>query len=278
MKAAITGRVDEGMRIMSARATERIAKRWGTSLPMWIGSGYPKSGTVWLCKLMSAYLGVPYPQNYRLPVAMSSVIHAHWEYDERLPRTAYISRDGRDVMVSLYFHHMRNLAERRNPHSAGRLRQRLERRLGVGFDPQDVRTNLPGFIESEFTEPAYSFGTWHEHVRSWCMPRHDNVAYVSYEELIDDTVPTFARLMTDLTGAPADNHKVELACARQSFRVLSGREPGAEDRTSFLRSGTAGSWREYFTPEAARIFDQHAGPALVALGYADPDWARTLDG
>ena len=269
-------RVDETLRIVSARTTERIARRWGRYFPMWIGCGYPKSGTVWLCKLLSNYLGVPYPQNYRLPIAMSSVIHAHWGYHERLPPTAYIYRDGRDVMVSLYFHQMRELASRRNPGNAARTQERMQHLFGAGFDPNDVRGNLPRFIDHEFTEQRHGYGTWSDHVVDWCLPTRPNVAYVSYEALTREPESTFAELISTLTQSPASPEKVRLALEREDFSLVSGRARGSEDRSSFLRKGTAGAWRSHFDRAAAEVFDHHAGDALVTLGYAEPGWSRTV--
>ena len=49
---------------------------------------------------------------------MKSVVHAHWRYDERLPKTVYIYRDGRDVMVSLLNYQMKSMADDRHPRSA----------------------------------------------------------------------------------------------------------------------------------------------------------------
>ena len=154
MSGRLARLLEEQMRRGSSRTTEHIARRFGNHFPMWIGCGYPKSGTVWLCRLMSSYLGVPYPQNYALPIAMRSVVHAHWKYHPGLPRTAYILRDGRDVLVSLYFYNMNAVVERRHPRHASKLDERYRRAFGERFDPLDVRSNLPRFIQLEMENPS----------------------------------------------------------------------------------------------------------------------------
>lgn len=267
----LSARASEQLRRASARTTESIAVRWGSTLQMWIGCGYPKSGTVWLCQLMSNYLGVPYPQNYLLPVAMSSVIHAHWPYDERLPPTAYIVRDGRDVMTSLYFYEMRALTLARNPRRQAERRARYERVLGSGFDPDDIRGNLPRFLAAELADPRGLRGvSWQDHVREWTTER-PQVGVVRYEDLIADPVGTFATLMTSLTGEPADAERARLAVDRFDFS-RSGRAAGEEDRTAFMRKGVRGDWRNHFTREAREVFDAQAGDVLRAQGYADDGW------
>lgn len=63
-----------------------------------------------------------------------------------------------------------------------------------------------------------------------------------------------------------------------SFAQQTGRNPGEESKSSFLRKGIAGDWRNHFTPEAAEIFDHYCGDALIATGYEpDRSWIDSLD-
>lgn len=62
-----------------------------------------------------------------------------------------------------------------------------------------------------------------------------------------------------------------------SFAKQAGRKPSKEDKSSFLRKGTTGDWRNYFTPEAAEVFDHYCGDALIAAGYEpDRSWMEGL--
>ena len=161
-------RVSEQLRRAAARSTKEIVLRRGRDLGMYVGCGFPKSGTVWLCQLMGTYLGLPYPREYQSPVAMASVIHAHWRYDRRFPPAAYVRRDGRDVLVSFYFFCVAGLEDHTRPQGARRLREQFTRIYGPGFDPQDVRGNLPRFVEWQMNAPPASYGLpWHDHVSEW---------------------------------------------------------------------------------------------------------------
>lgn len=269
--------VDEQMRRVSARTTQQIALRCGQYFPMWIACGYPKSGTVWLGKLVSAYLGVPYPQNSALPIAMQAVIHAHWKYDERLPPTAYVYRDGRDVTISKYFHNMRIISEGKNPQAARRFSRIYHRVFGPAFDPSAVRENLPRFIELEMTRPTSVHLPWHEHVRSWLHDGNSNVVSVTYESLVEDAATSLRTLVEKLTHEPADPARVDAAVDLFDFARTSGRKPGHEDRASTMRKGVAGDWRNYFTPQAGEVFDAYAGAELLRLGYVtDRRWFDQL--
>ena len=168
---------------------------------------------------------------------MQSVIHAHWDYDSKLPRTAYITRDGRDVLVSMYFHQIRTVSENRHPRQARKISKRFERSFGRSFDASAVRANMPKFIEMEMTDPANGHVTWPGHVTDWRDGDRPQVAYVTYEGLLEDTVGAFGRLATELTGTEADPDGVKLAVERFEFARMSGRASGTEDRTSFQRKG-----------------------------------------
>lgn len=278
LTTAASGLAEENLRRFAALATHQVALRRGRSFPMWIGCGYPKSGTVWLCQLMANYLGAPYPQNYYSPVAMRAVVHAHWRWDPRLPASAYIVRDGRDVMVSFYFFHMRALGLEQDPSLRYRLRRTYDRIFGPGFDPADIRTNLPRFIEQTLTKGPATRGTpWHEHVRDWAGAERENVSVVRYEDLLADTPEVLADLMSRVTDEPPNHDRAQLAADRYSFRQTTGRSVGHEDRSSFHRKGVAGDWRNHFTREASEIFDSYAGEMLIRLGYEqDKSWHQPL--
>lgn len=271
----IETRIDEVARLAAAKTTKQIALRRGRALGMYLGCGFPKSGTVWLCQLLSTALGLPHPRHYRFPIAMESIVHSHWSYDRRLPPAAYIRRDGRDVMVSLYFHNVRILDDPSKPRRAEALREEFNHLYGTGFDPYAVRANLPRFIESVTAHPRGTDGlAWHEHVQDW-SDRPDT-ALVSYEELQTQPVGALTRVMGELGVEPSEAI-ARLAVERWSFANTTGRKPGDEDRTSFQRKGVSGDWRNHFSREAGEVFDAVAGDTLVALGYADDrDWFRQL--
>lgn len=269
-------RIEEQLRRASAEATRHIALRYGHSLNIRMGCGFPKSGTVWLCQLMGTYLGVPYPRKYRLPIAMTSVIHSHWQYDPRFPTTAYITRDGRDVMVSMYFYYVRALAQPKSPQRKKSLRQLFNYLYGPDFDPNNSTANMAKFIEHELASPRATHGvTWHDHIADWWD--RPNVHHTTYEALLSDTEAEFGRLMTDLTGEESDPSRVSAAVSRYAFRSSTGRSQGQEDRTSFLRKGIAGDWRNHFDREAADVFHSIAGDALITLGYEnDENWLESV--
>ena len=270
-------RVEEQLRRFSAHTTHWITKRFGERIGIWVGCGYPKSGTVWLCQLMSSVLDLPYTQNYLLPVAMPSVVHAHWKHDSRLPQSLYIVRDGRDVMVSYYHYRMKALDRYRSPRHAAKLQKQFDKHLGKGFDPSDIRTNLPAFLELELQGKLSPVPSWGDHVRQWTQPRAEGVGILRYEDLLSAPCQTLGDAFEQVLGSRFEPWILETAVKRFDFARRSGRKPGEEDSNAFLRKGVAGEWRSSFTREAAEIFDHHAGDVLLEMNYEnDRGWIETL--
>jgi hypothetical protein len=275
-KSRTTLFVEEKLRRGSSKVTHQIALRRGDSLGMWIGCGYPKSGTSWLCNLMGTALGLPFAKDSQLPVMMPAVLHGHWRYDRRLPPSLYIRRDGRDVVVSMYHFWVRGTRMTKNPKFRRTLTNFFLELYGPGFDPADVHGNLPRFIEYQMTAAPTTHGmTWQEHIADWWdCPR---VGHLTYEELLTDTAGTLWRALAQASGSEPDREMTELAALRHDFARSSGRKRGEQHLGSFLRKGVAGDWRNQFTREAGEVFDSFAGDALVEFGYEqDRHWYETL--
>ena len=263
------GMVRNNLRRVAALSTRFIARRWGESFPFYYIIEYPKSGGTWLSNMVADYLQLPRPRHYLAPLAFSCVVQWHCRYSPHYRRVWFMYRDGRDVAVSHYFHRMREMVH--NPHSAdGVYARRVYPQLfGAGFNHEDIRVNLPRFIEHEARNPRSAPLNWSAFMEEW-HGRASNVVPVSYEELLADTAGTLARIIPQHTGQPVDMQRLETTVRRFSFESQTGRKPGQEDQKSFLRKGIAGDWKNHFTRESAEVFDRFHGPTLVKLGY-EPD-------
>ena len=259
----------------SDRLNRIVSRRLGRTLKIQLNSEYPKAGGSWFGKMAAEIMQVPCPEHSIFPVGCACVLHNHWPWRRGYDRAWYLRRDGRDSMVSFYFHRMREM-EAGNPVALRRFGPLYDRILGRGFDPQDSRGNMRAFIEGEFAQPMDARQNWRDHVMSW----HDGgrgrpgVMYLSYEELLEDPRSVLRAAVEHATGAPPDDWVVDLTVEKYSMaRQTGGRAKGEEDRSSFIRKGVAGDWVNHFDRDAARTFDRLAGDALVALGYeADRDW------
>ena len=259
----------------SNQLTRQISARWGDGIGIYPVIEYPKCGGTWLSRMLSLSLQVPFAQYARLPVAMPSVVHGHWKYHSRLKNVTYLTRDGRDVMVSFYFHFSRPTHNPNHAKNQEVYMQKLKGILGQDADVQDVRTNLPRFIEHIFANPIACKQNWRDHVASWWG--RPGVSTVRYESLIEDCEGTMMNLVQSL-GQEADPDQVKLAVDQYSMKRATGRNPGEEDKSSFIRKGIVGDWKNHFSRESAEVFDQLAGDMLVELGYeSDRTWVDGVE-
>ncbi|RMH28823.1 MAG: hypothetical protein D6693_03200 [Planctomycetota bacterium] len=255
------------LRVASTRLTRRIARRWGAGFPMHCVIEPAKCGGTWLSQMLADCLRLPLPRHSLLPIAMPAVLHGHWPADPRLPNVVYLTRDGRDVAVSLYFHILRRATTPGDP-VAGPRRRLLERLAGPGVAIDDARAMMPRLIEFVHTPGRSRHAVWAEHVRGWrACP---GVTHTSYEALRADTAGELTRILRALTGADPDPWLVGVTVEKHSMQRQTGRTAGEEDRTSFIRKGVVGDWKNYFDLECRRLFDRLAGDALIEFGY-EPD-------
>lgn len=265
--------------LRSANALDRVlARGLGRRLPIYYVAEYPKSGGTWLSHMLADALQAPYPRFSHFPIGCRAVLHKHWGFVRGLDRVVYLYRDGRDVAVSAYFHQMRQYKDPASRMSDAR-RRALEATFGAGFDPDDSRGNLPTYLRQSFFQRG--FGTrlnWRDHCDGWRPEAgRPGVAYVSYEQLRADPVGHLQRLADHLAREPVERWRVEWAVDKFSMERQTGRAAGQEDRKSFIRKGVVGDWRNHFTAETARMFDEFAGGTLIRLGYeSDHAWVDRL--
>jgi hypothetical protein len=233
--------------------------------------GYIRSGTSWLALLLSSALEMPvleaskqsWPQ--RGPCVFQ--LHRFIPLDSVRRRTIYVLRDGRDAIISSYFHVVRQ---------AGLpIKRRVERRLGREVRADNIRENLPGFIRFMQTNRIYSMD-YRSHVEEWLRHRQKYVT-VRYEKLLKEPIVELSRVLLEVRGEAPNADVVSAAVAKNSFATLTARAIGVEDPDSFWRKGVEGDWRAYFSPESGRLFDAYAGDLLVELGYeSNREWAFQL--
>lgn len=227
------------------------------SMPLYVVNEYPKSGGTWVGQMLGRALGVPFPRN-RFPAARTSIMHGHYLSPLGMKNVVVVWRDGRDVMVSWY--HQQLIPHEWNRRQVARSRRELPLK-----DYEDVRANLPAFIEYAFTSPHSPGFSWTDFVRRWCW--RSGAVHVRYEDLRRDAAGELRRVVRELTGRELGPGRAAAIAEEFSFERQAGRSSGEEDKGSFLRKGVVGDWRNQFSPEAREVFDRYAGEELVLLGY-----------
>lgn len=181
--------------------------------------------------------------------------------------TINIVRDGRDVMVSWNFHHLRvpdvsrllpqfrHLGEREVP--------------GFRADPTSYERAGRGFITDEawfrFHARQWADTVRQEHAQA---PRFSEAGTpllrLSYECMHQDAEAARTQLYSFLGLDPA--LAAPLSHETKTTPGFSLNKP-----TNFYRKGTTGEWHDYFDDNARRWFKEEAGDALISAGYEEGD-------
>lgn len=234
-------------------------------LPVILVTEYPKSGASWLAQMLAELTGYDFPRQ-RFPGFKPSIYHGHYLFKPSSLNTIVFWRDPRDVMVSWY-HHCLYKSDKNNHQLVDQIRKFLDIE-----NVDNIRENLPRFIEYSFTaslSPRFSFNDFFD---TW-YGREDAV-HSSYEALKQDPENEVLRIIKELDISEINITKIADVVDKYSFKTLTDRTPGAEDKTRYLRKGIVGDWKNHFSDEAVSIIKQQLGNRLRLLGYvSDDNWS-----
>ncbi|MBK7404647.1 MAG: sulfotransferase domain-containing protein [Phycisphaerales bacterium] len=187
-------------------------------------------------------------------------------------KTIYVYRDGRDVVVSYTFHHLR-VGEAH--HFPERLRASFVRhQAAFREDPGVMGRERPGLLGDEaWVRETARFWAWRilADLKQGATVDSATLLNQRYEDLHADLAGQCRRMYAFL----GVDHGLARAPSVEG-RTAAGF--GREDRQSFFRRGEVGDWRRFATPEFCRWLREEAGEALARLGYGweaqRPDGAR----
>jgi hypothetical protein len=177
-------------------------------------------------------------------------------------RVVHIIRDGRDAVVSA-LHHSWNFGKKVKNDEVSAKREAYRE------DPDRMLNSGESLFAANSL--ARMAGEWAARVGRTVEDGPallgENYTEVRYEDLLSRPEEEVRRLL-EFLGAGADDETVRRCVDAASFEKLSrGRERGEEDPTSFFRKGVAGDWRNTFTEQDRRVFEEMAGDLLAQLGY-----------
>jgi Sulfotransferase domain len=240
--------------------------------------GHPKSGNTWLAYMVAIliqgeahervtlknvaefvpfvhgrddkirrYAGLPDPRLFR---------NENPQYPELYPRTIYLIRDPRAVLVS--FWHM----------------------YQVMFDDQAL--SLEGFID-QYMSMTGIFETWNSKLTRWDRQvadylgrsrADDRILSVRYEDMIGHRRTCLERVAGFLS---LRDDGIEIADQRGSFDSMrqvedkfgaEAYEGKARGDGKFVRVGKIDSWREEMPPAVASRIENEFGPVMEQAGYS----------
>jgi hypothetical protein len=227
-----------------------------------VGS-YPRSGSTWLrfmlLEVLSGEASGFSKTNEMLPdvgrhstgarvlPAGGRLIKTHEIFRPDYKKAIYLARDPRDVALSEFAY---------------------QKALGLAGD--DFNIYLLRFLRGEVNP----FGSWPNHATTWMEAAdtgQSEILLVCFEELKRNPVHELSRI-ADFLGVPATAARICEAVANNSMDKMRQKEKVDPQRASakgkFIRSGSAGGWRDVFSEEQCQLVQQHAGNIMARLGYA----------
>ncbi len=212
--------------------------------------------------MVSEATNFPFPRN-RLPLWGTSIMHGHHYYTFGMRDVLIVWRDGRDVVVSQYYHWLFG-----NEFGGDSWKKY---RADLGFkDYDDIFANLPKFIDYVYAQKKHPRFSWSDFVNKWI---DQDVVFVKYEHMRLNPVDELERIVMELAKIELSRKRAVDIVAEYSFQKQAGRKCGEESKTSFMRKGIIGDWKNHFSDEAKLLFKQYAGDELIKLGYEkDTDW------
>lgn len=160
-------------------------------------------------------------------------------------------------------------------------------------DPRDVLVSMAFYAGWYSGESKYTHLPDKEKVRhiiqdgsSWLLPEleawfRSDAVKIYYRDVIKDPVYQMRNVVNRIGLAPLASESniegIREVVVAHSFQQQTGRKPGEENKTDFLRKGIPGDWRNYFDQELKDFFKSAAdgrwNSLLVEMKYEPgPDW------
>lgn len=228
-------------------------------------SEHPKSGGSWLSEMLRELLDIPFPRNVS-PTFEPCILHGHHTHNLAKGKMIGLLRDGRDVMVSAYYHFL--IENERNPSFFVKRNRNI-----LKFENySDIRRNMPSFIKFMFNnyakEPFHH--SWVDYVNAFVGNK--NTHLVKYEDLLSNGHTTLRGILKFLDRNEISDKKIESTLYNHNFDRQK-KTIVHKFENSFLRKGKSGDWVNHFDEESCRLFHKYAGEALIKAQYeVNDDW------
>ncbi|XP_072025010.1 sulfotransferase 1A2-like [Amphiura filiformis] len=197
---------------------------------------------------------VPSPRTIKTHLTMDHLPH---QLFTKKPKVIYVARNPKDVAVSFFhMHHHFNILPYYSDFSR--------------FLSDCMKGEEKCLIS--FLQISVHCGSWYEHTLSWWQKRNEpNVLFLKYEDMKQD-LRKAVKQIANFLDCKMSEEAVELTVRHCSFESMkqnrsanpdyleffagdSEGEKTIEPNASFIRKGTVGDWKNYFTVSQNEAFD-----------------------
>ena len=120
------------------------------------------------------------------------------------------------------------------------------------------------YVSDFCNKNSYLYGNWFDYMKDWLEKRGDpNILFIQYEDFVEDP-PSMVKKLAAFINKPVAEDQVSKIADLVSIESMKKNPkldhhiPGLFDETKgrFLRKGKVGDWRNYFTDDQNKAFDQ----------------------
>ena len=178
----------------------------------------------------------------------------------------YLVRDGRDVLTSGVFHWF-------NKQPADAVLTNFERARRKQFLEGDTFKGR-FFQDKEIEQWARSR---YNRCKLYRLLKKHAVQVITYEGLLADTEATLSECLSFL-GVKSTPGILKSCVEQGNFTAMAkGRKRGEAKPDAHVRKGVSGEWKNYFTYEDGKLFNEITKNSLVAFGYEENEnWIERL--
>jgi Sulfotransferase domain len=239
--------------------------------------GHPKSGNTWLAYMLAAAMEKKFGKKVTMANVREFIPACHANdrriasyaqfpdprifrnegplYPELYPKTIYLVRDPRAVLVSYYHHCVHDTGDFDWP-----FKDFVDEMLAHGH-VRDIERHLV---------------RWDTQVLQWLeRSKLLSVKIVKYEDMIEDREEVLRDIMKFI-GLVCDEKDIALAVERGSFENMRKEEElyGAEpysgtkgERGYYVRRGKVDGWKDEISPELVKRIETEFSEAMKKVGY-----------
>lgn len=183
------------------------------------------------------------------------IIKTHQYFDHRYPKTIYIVRDPRDVVLSYYD---------------------FQRKYEQIEDQYPLERYVDDFVSARLI--SKDWGTWAENVSTWLYTRGERKDFLllRYEDMIHDTVSELARVARFL-GIDAEASRLQRAVELSSAERMRKLEKSEEHQwiatknrrkdIPFVRLAKSGGWKTALPESSVELIENAWGETMTRAGY-----------